>query len=35
VGQVTRELQKVEPGSPVFMLVWRNGRENFITMRKR
>jgi serine protease Do len=35
VSQVTRELERVSPGSVVLMLVWRNGQENFVTMRKR
>jgi len=39
VSQVTRELQRAEPGSTVFLLVWRvgpnGGQENFLTLRKR
>jgi serine protease Do len=35
VSQVTRELQKAQPGQPVFMLVWRQGKNVFITMTKR
>jgi serine protease Do len=35
VSQVTRELQGVTPGQPVFLLVWRNGAETFVTMTKR
>jgi hypothetical protein len=35
VSQITRELQKAQPGQPVFMLVWRNGNNVFITMTKR
>jgi serine protease Do len=39
VSQVTRELQNVEPGGSVFLLVWRvtqNGpQQQFLTMRKR
>ena len=35
VQQVTRELQRVEAGSPVFMVVYRNGQEVFVTLRKR
>jgi serine protease Do len=35
VQQVTREIQRVEPRSPVFMVVYRDGKEVFITMRKR
>ena len=34
-NQVTRALQNVEPGTPVFMLVWRGGQEFFVTMTKR
>jgi serine protease Do len=33
--QVTRELQQVAAGSPVFMNVWRDGQQVFIIMRKR
>jgi serine protease Do len=35
VSQVTRELQRIEAGSPVFMVVYRNGQEVFVTLRKR
>jgi serine protease Do len=35
VSQITRELQKAQPGQPVFMLVWRNGDNVFVTMTKR
>jgi len=39
VTQVTRELQRAEPGSTVFLVVWRvgptGGQENFLTLRKR
>jgi serine protease Do len=35
VSQVTRELQRAAPGSPVFLVVWREGQEYFITMTKR
>ena len=35
VQQITREIQRVEAGSPVFMLLYRNGREVFVTLRKR
>jgi len=35
VSQITRELQKAQPGQPVFMLVWRNGDNIFVTMTKR
>jgi len=34
-SQVTRELQKVQPGQPVFVLVWRDGNSLFFTMTKR
>ena len=35
VSQITRELQKAQHGQPVFMLVWRNGDNVFVTMTKR
>ncbi len=40
VAQITRELQRVEPGTPVFLLVWRvgpggGGQQVFLTVRKR
>ena len=35
VSQVTRALQSVEAGKPVFLLVWRGGQELFVTMTKR
>jgi serine protease Do len=35
VSQVTRELQKVQPGQPAFLLVWRDGNSVFVTMTKR
>lgn len=34
-SQVTRELQKVQTGQPVFLLVWREGSNVFVTMTKR
>jgi len=34
-SQVTRELQKVQPGQPVFVLIWRDGNSLFFTMTKR
>jgi serine protease Do len=34
-SQVTRELQNVQAGQPVFLLVWRDGGNVFITMTKR
>jgi serine protease Do len=33
--QVTRALQNATPGAPVFLVVWREGQELFITMSKR
>jgi S1-C subfamily serine protease len=41
VAQVTRALQNVAPGTPVFLLVWRHdprggeGQQYFLTMIKR
>jgi serine protease Do len=35
VSQVTRALQNATVGRPVFMVVWRDGQEYFITMTKR
>ena len=35
VTQVTRELQKIAPGSPAFLLIWRDGQQVFVTMTKR
>jgi serine protease Do len=35
VSQVTRALQNAAPGRPVFLVVWRDGQEFFITMTKR
>ena len=35
VSQVTRELQKVPAGGAVTLLVWRNGTENFLILKKR
>jgi serine protease Do len=35
LSQVTRELQKVPTGSPVFLLVLRDGGQVFVTMTKR
>ena len=39
VAQITRELQRAQAGSTVFMVVWRvgpnGGQENFLTLRKR
>ena len=35
VSQITRALQGVESGQPVFLLVWRSGQEIFVTLTKR
>jgi serine protease Do len=35
VSQVQRELQRAAPGQPVFLLIWRDGESNFVTLRKR
>ncbi len=35
VSQVTRALQNAAAGQPVFLLVWRDGQQYFITMSKR
>ena len=35
VSQVQRELQRATPGQPVFLLIWRDGETNFVTLRKR
>jgi serine protease Do len=35
VSQVTRELQKVQNGQVAFLLVWRDGNNQFVTMTKR
>ena len=35
MSQVTRELQKVQPGQPVFLLIWRDGASAFFTITKR
>jgi len=34
-SQVTRELQKVQPGQPAFLLIWRDGSSAFFTLTKR
>jgi serine protease Do len=34
-SQITRALQSAESGAPVFLLVWRGGQEQFVTMTKR
>ena len=35
VSQVTRALQSAGPNTPVFLLVWREGRERFIVLSRR
>jgi serine protease Do len=35
VSQVTRELQKVQNGQVAFLLLWRDGNNQFVTMTKR
>jgi len=35
LGQATRALQNAAPGTPVFLVVWRDGQEQFITMTRR
>jgi serine protease Do len=35
VSQITRELQKVGPGQPIFLLIWRDGTTNFVTVTRR
>ena len=35
VSQVTRALQNAPAGRPVFLVIWRDGQEYFITMTKR
>ena len=35
VSQVTREIQKVGPGQPVFLLIWRDGTTTFVTVTKK
>ena len=35
VSQVTRELQSATAGTPVFLLIWREGQQIFVTMTKR
>jgi serine protease Do len=35
LSQVTRELQKVQNGQVAFLLVWRDGNNQFVTMTKR
>src|SRR5262245_46539419 len=33
--EVTRELSKVQPGQPAFLLVWRDGQNIFVTMSRK
>ena len=35
MSQVTRALEAVSPGTPAFVLVWRNGQQIFVTMTRR
>jgi serine protease Do len=35
ISQVTRALQNAGPGTPVFLVVWRDGQETFLTMTRR
>ena len=35
VSQVNRELQKVQNGQVAFLLIWRDGNNQFVTMTKR
>ena len=35
VSQVTRALQSATPGTPVFLLIWRDGAQVFIALSKR
>ena len=35
VSQVTRELQRATTGQPVFLLVWRDNSEVFVTMTRK
>jgi serine protease Do len=35
LSQVTRALQNAGPGTPVFLLVWRDGQQTFLTMTRR
>jgi serine protease Do len=34
MNDVRRELQRIQPGDTVFLLVWRDGNEVFVTMQK-
>jgi serine protease Do len=35
VSQVTKALQSATPGTPIFLLIWRDGQAQFVTMSKR
>jgi len=35
ISQITRALQSTAPGAPVFLLVWRDGQQHFLTLTKR
>jgi len=35
VSQVTRALQSATPGTPVFLLIWRDGAQIFVTLSKK
>jgi serine protease Do len=35
VSQVTRALQSAPPGTPVFLLIWRDGAQIFVTLSKK
>ena len=35
IAQITRALQGTAPGAPVFLLVWRDGQQQFLTLTKR
>jgi len=35
IAQVTRALQGTAPGAPVFLLMWRDGQQQFLTLTKR
>jgi S1-C subfamily serine protease len=35
VSQVTKELQSATAGQPVFLLVWRDNAEVFVTMTRK
>ena len=35
VSQINRELQKIQNGQVAFLLIWRDGNNQFVTMTKR